>query len=92
MQSLLNDTMSTVAFIVGMNSGLYFTVTLVALAWFSAGTCRANTNGTITNSLNVTMTTATTTAATGTTAAPPLVPNNTVSVLEVGGVDSLKAR
>lgn len=106
-QSLLNDTMSNVTFTVGMNSRLYFTITLVVLAWLSASTCRAEVTTTNVTTANVTtanvttanMTTAnmtttnvTTTNVTTATVAPALQYNNTVTPLEVGGVESLKAR
>lgn len=85
--------MSNVTFTVGMNNGLYFTVTLVVLAWLSASTCRASTttqSPTTTGTLPVTTTAAGTTVA-ATTAVAALVSNNTVSVLEVGRVKLLKA-
>ncbi|XP_056884295.1 uncharacterized protein si:cabz01007794.1 isoform X3 [Takifugu flavidus] len=51
----------------GMDSKLYFTVTLVVLAWVSVATTQAETNST---------------ASTNMTTAPPLTPNNTVTPLE----------
>ncbi|TWW63486.1 hypothetical protein D4764_03G0004940 [Takifugu flavidus] len=50
-----------------MDSKLYFTVTLVVLAWVSVATTQAETNST---------------ASTNMTTAPPLTPNNTVTPLE----------
>lgn len=99
-QSLSNDLMSNVTFTVGMNNGLYFTVTLVVLAWLSASTCRASNttqSPTTTGTLPVTTATASTTATAtdttvaATTAEATLVPNNTVSELQVGRVKLLKA-
>lgn len=78
-----------------MNNGLYFTVTLVVLAWLSVSTCSSSTSTTSATKVTVTsnnMTTPTTmTSAATTTAAPPLVYNDTVTALTVGGVDLFEA-
>uniref|UniRef100_H3CPP7 Ferric-chelate reductase 1a n=1 Tax=Tetraodon nigroviridis TaxID=99883 RepID=H3CPP7_TETNG len=64
-----------------MDSRLYFTITLVVLAWLSASTCNATNH---TNGTNVTTTAAapTPTLIASTTVAPALVYNDTVSALE----------
>lgn len=77
-----------------MDSSLCFTVTLVALAWLSVSTFAQDTTTASPNTtLAITATAAsnTTTVATVTTAPPPLVFNNTVTPLEVGTLNLLKA-
>lgn len=85
-----------------MDGKLYFTVTLVVLAWVSVNTCRATSKGlpvvvnststdtTASNTTSTNVTASNTTTSPNVTAAPPLTPNNTVTLLEVGGVNCFK--